>query len=177
MSMIEKTTNTDVLAASVGILIESRRLIERTDASNPTEVSEAISIIHEYLGVVGGSLLHLADELGCGPEVEHQIVAIHNKETIIAGRGMSVEVDVLAVNGAILMSHREVLGLVKAIPDRPAYGMQVVVIMHEALRGVERDLTTMADYLGIGEEVANMVHENLNRVSALRACSGIKGRA
>lgn len=70
--MTEPTTP-QILAAAAGIALNGRAVIERTDRTSYREVCEALDALHEHLAVAGGSLLILAERLGCKAEVERLI--------------------------------------------------------------------------------------------------------
>ena len=66
-------TNAELLAAAVAIALEGRNQIERTDRTSYRATCQTLDALHEHLAVAGGSLLVLADRLGCKEEVEQRL--------------------------------------------------------------------------------------------------------
>lgn len=70
MSGAKKPTDVELLAAAAAITRTGRRIIEETDRASLTDVGETLDALHENLAVAGGSLLILAERLGCEAEVK-----------------------------------------------------------------------------------------------------------
>lgn len=68
MSAPEPTT-AELLAAAASIAIAGRKLIGATDRTSFRDVGETLDALHDHLAVAGGSLLVLAERLGCEAEV------------------------------------------------------------------------------------------------------------
>lgn len=70
---MKEPSTPELIAAATGIAPNSRAVIERTDRTSYRDVCETLDAVHEHLAVSGGSLLILADRLGCKAEVERLI--------------------------------------------------------------------------------------------------------
>ncbi|KFI33204.1 hypothetical protein CG51_16675 [Haematobacter missouriensis] len=66
-------TSPELLAAAASIAIAGRKLITGTDRTSFRDVSETLDALHDHLAVAGGSLLTLAERLGCEAEVRKLI--------------------------------------------------------------------------------------------------------
>lgn len=71
--MTNEPTDAQLLASFAGIALAARQLIDRTDRTSFTEVTQTLDAIHEHLAVAGGSMLYLAKRMGCEAEVERLI--------------------------------------------------------------------------------------------------------
>lgn len=70
MSSAKEPTDVELLAAAAAIARTGRRVIEETDRTSLQDVGETLDALHEHLAVAGGSLLILAERLGCEAEVK-----------------------------------------------------------------------------------------------------------
>lgn len=66
-------TSAELLAAAASIAIAGRKLITGTDRTSFHDVGETLDALHDHLAVAGGSLLVLAERLGCEVEVRQLI--------------------------------------------------------------------------------------------------------
>lgn len=67
--MIYEPTNPELIATAFGMALINRTLIEATDRTNDTDVTQTLVSVHEHAALAGGSLLLLAKRLGCDAEV------------------------------------------------------------------------------------------------------------
>ena len=72
--MTYEPTNPELIATAIGMSLINRTLIEATDRTNRTDVTQTLVSVHEHAALAGGSLLLLAERLGCDAEVR-QLVA------------------------------------------------------------------------------------------------------
>lgn len=72
--MTYEPTNPELIATAIGMAFINRRLIEATDRASRIDVVQALYSVHEHAALAGGSLLLLAERLGCDAEVR-QLVA------------------------------------------------------------------------------------------------------
>lgn len=67
--MSYEPTNPKLIATAIGMGLINRILIEATDRINRTDVTQTLVSVHEHAALAGGSLLLLAERLGCEGEV------------------------------------------------------------------------------------------------------------
>lgn len=72
--MTHEPTNPELIATAIGMSLINRTLIEATDRTNRTDMTQTLFSVHEHAALAGGSLLLLAERLGCDAEVR-QLVA------------------------------------------------------------------------------------------------------
>lgn len=63
----------ELLAAAVGLALAGRTLIEATNGRNRAQLVTTLDALRENLAVMGGSLLVLADRLGCEAELRRLV--------------------------------------------------------------------------------------------------------
>ena len=85
--MSYEPTNPELIATAIGMALINRTIIEATDRTNRTDVTQTLVSVHEHAALAGGSLLLLAERLGCDTEVR-QLVA--EGQARIAGYQVSV---------------------------------------------------------------------------------------
>lgn len=73
--MMSEPTTPELIATAIGMAFINRCLIEATDRASRVDVVQALHSVHEHAALAGGSLLLLAERLGCEAEVR-QLVAV-----------------------------------------------------------------------------------------------------
>lgn len=71
--MNDTPNNPQLIAAAAAIILTGRQVIERTDRTSYRDVNDTLDALHDHLAVAGGSLLYLADRLGCRAEVDQML--------------------------------------------------------------------------------------------------------
>lgn len=66
-------TNAELIAAASDLILKMRRIIKATDINDQSDIISTLDVLSEFLAISGGSLLTLADRLGCRDEV-HTLV-------------------------------------------------------------------------------------------------------
>lgn len=71
--MTNEPNNAELIAATSGLILLMRQIIEKIDRDDPGHVDAALDAVHGHLAVCGGSMMVLADRLGLRSEVEATI--------------------------------------------------------------------------------------------------------
>lgn len=86
----QEPTNSELLALVATIALIGRQVIENTDRSDMHDMAETLDLLHEHLALAGGSVLSVADSLGCRAEIDHIIAEEQDRVNAIrACRGLA----------------------------------------------------------------------------------------